>query len=495
LARLSWLSLSRWILVGGSATTLLVLAMTTRLVPLVLLAILGFTGLMVKLYRQGRLPRFSLRSLMLAFGLVFCLVVLWRDGAAWQSVNEIPGFCPTAVFSPDARLVATIDNIANPPIEIREARTGRLVESLLQPGIQPVTAMAFSPDGQNMLTMIHGSGPILPTSASVRLVDWKTGEERRSWSASRAGHISARGDRFFMYTVNASPTEPAMRVFQVDRDEPLFEVLKPTFWFRPLEDVISSTGRYLLVRVPEDAVQLWDVNAKRRVGTLTDRDFGKTNRPYIFSQFSPDDRYLAIATKTGVDFWDVERFERIGRWKPADFSFLGAIEWSPDADRIFAMFVEKTGATTGREHSYLVDRRGREIAEINGSCAAFSPAGDRLAVSYGPVQILDGQTGEFLTTLGRPAQGGHSARFIPGGYRSIFFSPDGEWLLHNGGAMVWHRQRSERWYGIFTLPAFWGADFFLIAFLLPLTRKALSPATWFRSEVRDLNTPEIALTA
>src|SRR5689334_7222165 len=99
-------------------------------------------------------------------------------------------------------------------------------------------------------------------------------------------------------------------------------------------------------------------------------------------------------------------------------------------------------------------------------------------------QILDGQTGEFLTTLGRPA------RSIPGGYRSIIFSPDGEWLLHNGGATVWHRRRSERWFGIFALPAFWAADFFLIALLLPLTHNASSPATWFRGGVHDPDTPE-----
>ena len=490
-------------LVSGLTTTLLVLAMTTRLVPwsFVLVpwsfvAFVGFIVVVLKMYRQRRLPRFSLRSLLLVFGLVFCLVVLRREGGAWQSVSEVPGFCLTVIFSPDARLVATIANGTDPPIEIREARTGRFLKSLPKPGIRFVTDMAFSPDGQTLLTMIQSTGPFSPTSASVHLVDWQKGEMRRKWSASRMGHISARGDRFFMYTDNASPTGPAMRVFQVDRDEPLFEVPKPKFWPRAFEDVISSTGRYLLVRAPEDAVQLWDVDAKRQVGTLTDRDFGKTNRPYIFSQFSPDDRYLALATKTGIDFWDVERFERIGRWQPAHFSFLGAIEWSPAGDRIFAMFVEKTGPTTAPSHSFLVDRKGREIAEVNGICATFSPAGDRLAVSYGgTIQILDGQTGGFLTTLGGPAQGRHSAIFMPGGNRSIFFSPDGKWLLHNGGATVWHRRRSERWFGIFAIPAFWGTDFFLIALLLPLTRKASSPATWFRSEVCGVNTPEKALSA
>jgi WD40 repeat protein len=485
--------------VSVSTTILLVLGMpllveptpatTTRLIGLIFPTTVVIVLLTVKMLRQGRPPRFSLRSLLLVFGLAFCLLVLWRDGAAWQPVHQFPGYCPTVVFSPDASLAAAIVNSTDPPIEIREARTGRPLKTVRQPGIKPVTDMAFSPDGKSLLTMIQGTGAFTPTSCSVHLVDWKTGEERRTWSASRAGRISARGDRFFMYTDDTSRAAPAMRVFQVDRDEPLFEVLKPTFWQRPLEDRISSTGRYLLVRDQGDAVQLWDVDARRQGGTLTDRDFGTTNHPYVFSQFSPDDRYLALATKSGVDFWDVERFERIGRWEPALFSVLGAIEWSPSADRIFAMFVENTGPGTGREHSFLVDREGREIAEVNGSCATFSPSGDRIAVKYAGVDILDGQTGSLLTSLESPPQGGHAAVAIPGGYRSISFSPDGEWLLHNGSATVWHRRRNEHWFGVFSLPAFWGVDLFLIALLLPLAGKVPGLGTLLPRRAGSVNSP------
>jgi WD40 repeat protein len=310
-------------------------------------------------------------------------------------------------------------------------------------------------------------------------VDWQTGKTLRTWLASRPGRISKRGDRFFMQN------EATFQVFQTDRDEPLLEIPQPTFWQR-LEDGISSTGRYVLVRQPDDAVQLWDVDNKRQVGTLTDRDLGPTNRPYTFAQFSPDDRYLALATKTGVDFWDVERFKRIGRWEPTNFSLLGAIEWSPNADRVFVMFVEMTGPGKGREHSYLVDRAGREIAQVYGSCATFSPSGDRIAVKYAGIDILDGQTGKLLTSLGPPPNGGHSGGFIPGDRRSISFSPDGEWLLHNGAATVWHRRRNERWYGIFSLPAFWGADLFLILLVLPLTQKIPNPARLFPRRSSDI---------
>jgi WD40 repeat protein len=331
--------------------------------------------------------------------------------------------------------------------------------------------MAFSPDGKSLLTIIQGPGPFTATSCTAHLVDWETNLEARKWSASRAGRISPLGDRFFMYTDDTSPGGSAICVFQFDRDEPLLAVPQPTSWQRPMEDMLSSTGRYLLVSGQHDEVNVWDVAGGRKIGTLKDRDFGPTDRPLIYSQFSPDDRYLVLSTKTGVDIWDVERFERIGRWEPADFSWMVAIEWSPNADRIVAMFNQRTGPTTAREHAALIDRSGREIAKMNASCATFTPSGDRIAVKYAMVDILDGQTGRLLTSLGLPPQGGHAAAPFPG-YRAISFSPDGEWLLHNGGATVWHRRRSERWYGIFTLPAFWGADFFLIALLLPLAKKA-----------------------
>src|SRR5262249_41078567 len=150
--------------------------------------------------------------------------------------------------------------------------------------------------------------------------------------------------------------------------------------------------------------------------------------PLVLAHFSPDDRYVALPTKTGVDIWDLSRFEKIGSWQPAAFSYLDSVSWSPTADRFVGTFTEKTSATTGREHSFLIDRQGNEIAKINGTCAAFSPSGDRIAIMFGPLMILDGQTGSPLTIVGFPPHGGHSATPVLN-HQSIWFSPDGEWLF------------------------------------------------------------------
>jgi len=131
-ARLPWLSFCRWTVVSVSTTVLLVLSMpllvsmrTVSLMPLIVVAITFAIVLTERARRRGRSPSFSLRSLLLVVGLVFCLSVLWRDGAAWHPVHEFPGFFSTAVFSPDARLAAATGNSKNLSIEIRERGTHR----------------------------------------------------------------------------------------------------------------------------------------------------------------------------------------------------------------------------------------------------------------------------------------------------------------------------------------------------------------------------------
>lgn len=492
LARLSWRTLCRWTTIGSLTTGLLVVAAPLimdptpqRYVRLFTLLSVVFACMAVRaITGRWRQPsfRFSLRSMLLVLGLGLCLIVLWRDGGPWKPVHDLPGRRLTVVLSPDGRLVATMSNSQDAPIEIHDVRTGQLINALRVPGIhstlRPLREPAFSPDGKALLTLGHESSLTTPLGCVATLTDCATGEPLRTWRAYQAGKVAASGNRFFMYVQDfKSSRPPEVRVYEMDRDEPLWIAPKQKRLHFPLEDEISSTGRYLLLRDAPEVLQIWDIDTQRRIGTIDDPQFGNTNRSWVSSRFSPDDRYLALATKTGVDIWDVATLKRIGRWEPQGFAMLGSLEWSPKADRFFAMFIESTGATTGREHSYLVYRQGTEIAEVMGSCAGFTPQGDRLAVQWGPMRILDAQTGSLLATLPlRP--GRQPAMAIPMGPRAIWFSPDGDWLVHNGGATVWHRQRSERWWGILTLPAFWGTDLFLILLLVPLARNVSGPATW-----------------
>ena len=136
--------------------------------------------------------------------------------------------------------------------------------------------------------------------------------------------------------------------------------------------------------------------------------------------------------------------------------------WSPDDSRLVASFNEvivPSGRAIG--HCFLLDQNYQEIAPIRGTNATFSPSVDRIATTSanGLFLMLDGSTGESIAgILGRPME---MVLENP----ALHFSPDGDWLFVNGDPTVYHRERSEFWYGYYQLPAFWGMVFFLTAMI------------------------------
>ncbi len=490
LVRLSWRTLCRGTIIGSLTTGLLLAAAPwiadptpgrdTRLFIVSCLAAAGAIAWVAISRWRPRDLRFSLRSMLVLVGLGLCLATLARDGGPWTAVYTLPGRRPVVVMSPNGRFIASTAYANDASIEVHDVRSGELLATVKHPGIKPLSDMAFSSDGDTLLMQVQEPSTLPQTSCVTRLVEWRTDVERHRWTGSRAGPIAESGDRFFQYAIDA-PAWPEIAVYKIDCTEPLLIVPNTTFPRHQRGNAVSSTGRYLLLRGAL-GLDLWHVDERRRIGTIEDRDFvqfGSIGDRWVVTRFSPDDRYLALATQKGVDIWDVTAFRQIGRWEPKEFTWLESLRWSGRGDRFCATFVEQSAPGTRVEHSFLVDRQGREIARIVGTDAAFTRAGDRLAVLNGSVYILDAETGRELTVL--PIGGGRSAiRVLPFG-RPISFSPDGDWLVHNGGATVWHRQRSERWWGVLTLPAFWGSDLFLILLLAPLSRKLPSPALWLTS--------------
>jgi WD40 repeat protein len=185
---------------------------------------------------------------------------------------------------------------------------------------------------------------------------------------------------------------------------------------------------------------------------------------------------LAVPTSTGLAIWDVSQRRQLSQWNPAYFDKIWSIGWSPDASRLAVVYKEVDYFGKSRRMSFqtcsLLDRHCQEIATIGGMNATFSPSGDRIATVYKNTTIFDGETGDFLADL--PSR----VVSLSSGRQAIFFSPDGVWLLHNG--IVHQRTRSERWYGVYELPPFWGLVLFLSALIvqmaksIPLPRRSIA---------------------
>ncbi len=311
-------------------------------------------------------------------------------------------------------------------------------------------------------------------------VDWQTypsllnvanGEEIRRWPTnSGICPLAASGNRFVANSVAATSTGRAVRtcnVYDIEHVDPILTIASNYPFCRS----VSPTGSHVLVGKDKADAELWNVDEQRLVGTIPIPE-NSFYTPLVFAKFSINGNLLAVPTLAGVDVWDVTQCRKVAEWKPQKFNRVTSLEWSPDGSRLVASYWELIGpsgpaaaaaAIAGNstrnaiDHCFLLDQNCREIAPISGTNATFSPSGDRIATIYAGFLILDGSTGEFLTG----GRGRTMGMFFAN--PAIHFSPDGDWMFVNGDPTVFRRTRSEFWYSIYQLPAFWGMVLFLTA--------------------------------
>ena len=469
-----WLSAFLFVVVASALAVILAIGATTWTAfrfTAFLLALLPLT--LFSFIHHGIRPSFTLTTLLLLMGLVACGISLKQSGSPWQQVHQFPVQGVNVTMSADGKLVAASQADS---IEIRDTQTGRLVQTLT------VSAADTGALGTGMWSCRIGfanSGKSLMTVGWKKypcLFDVATGKVVRRWPAVLGqSSLALSGTRFMGDSTAVSSPLRQCNVFDIEVDQPILSIEDCHYLFR----CISPTGSHVLVGKDEitnpgelSSAELWDVDEQRLVGKIP----LPQNQPLLFAKFSLDGNFLAIPTSTGLAVWDVSQCCQIAQWTAANFDSLWSMEWSPDGSRLAINYIETIGpskptAAAGKpkrnaiEHSYLLDRQCQVIAAINGGSPAFSPSGNRMATVYGNASVLDGESGEFLTYLpSRPRQSFS-------GDPAFHFSRDGVWLFHNGGPpTVYQNTRSERWYSVYQLPAFWGVVLLLSALIVRLAR-------------------------
>ena len=493
-----WLSALVFVVVASVLALVIALGKTWR--PFTVAVILiGLLPPALTIYIQrGSRPRFSLTTMFLVTGLVACAIVLRTAGSPWKQVHQFPAKGANVAMSADGKLVAASQGDS---VEIRDTQTGRLVQTIkvsaAEAGFKGTGMWAcrfgFADDGKSLMTVGWKTYPCL--------FDVATGEEVRRWPAFSGGDkLAVSGTRFMGDSMALSSRLRQCNVFDVEQDQPILTVEDCHFWFRS----ISPTGSHVLVGKDETAqrglpsrAELWDVDQKQLLGTIP----LPPGQPLFFVKFSSDGKLLAVPTSTGLAVWDVAQCRQISQWTPANFASVWSMEWSPDGSRLVATYTEMIGpsgpvaaaaAKAGKskpnaiEHSYLLDQQCQEIAEIRGGSPAFSPSGDRIATVFGNVNIFDGKSGEFLASL--PSQPSRTFSGEP----SFHFSPDGTWLCHSGfPPTVYQRTRSERWYSVYELPAFWGVILFLTSLILQMVKSIPFPFNISRNSTAGSDLPPL----
>jgi WD40 repeat protein len=309
------------------------------------------------------------------------------------------------LFSPDGKILAS--GTEDGTIMLRDASTGSLVRILRDHhNLDPVTGLAFSPDGRIIASISF-------TSPAVSLWDASTGYVIRILK----GHTSVINDIAFSpdgVHLASAYWNLAIRILDATRDQeaqslPAKEVVRDV--------AFGPDGSYLAFAGLDRNITLWDLAAGRAVRTFQ----GHTEM--IFSiAISADGRRMASAGEDqSVRIWDLAVGNEIHLLK-GHKAAVSRVAFSTDGKTL-------ASASNDRTVKLWDVETGREIRSLNGHIysvrgVAFSADGKTLASAGddGFVLIWDLKSGRQLQAI----------KAQQDGVRSMALSPNGLWLATGG---------------------------------------------------------------
>ncbi len=295
----------------------------------------------------------------------------------------------------------------------------RLLATLSAPSGQPLSSVAFSPDGNIIATGDQNGHTYLWDASSRRLIATLTGSPGVYVEVA----FSPDGKTIVTGDANGSAdlwnTSSHRLITTLTDPSGLLAVVA----FSPDGDVIAVGDSY-------GPTYLWDASSHSLIATLTD----PSGLQVLSVAFSPDGRTIATGEKRGpfTYLWDASSHSLIATLTDPSGEQTDSVAFSPDGKMIaigdYSGSTYLWNASSHRLIATLTDPSSQGVSSV-----AFSPDGTTIAAGdeNGKIYLWNASSHRLIATLTDPSSQGVS---------SVAFSPDGTTIAAgdaNGRTYLW----------------------------------------------------------